>query len=287
MDTPQPPTHARKHQTRPRRRRRRGTPKCRRHAHLDVLVANAGILGAMQPPESLDEDNWKNVFAVNVVRARSGRDLRSRDLGVAWARPGRGLAATVGSDGSSLPPRNCPLGAPAPSITTGAPSPFLSHQDGVFHCARAAYPLLKKSGRAKIVVTSSVAGEPPPAPPPHTHACVSTFLERQRRAAAAVRRRGRASCRADRRRRCCRCSKRSPARHCVPRPPNRSFSNRARPDGLRAAGALLRLKGSAHPAVKEPRARVVRAEGAPRARGALEVSGPQKHGGRACTSATR
>ncbi|KAI8476783.1 MAG: short-chain dehydrogenase/reductase SDR [Monoraphidium minutum] len=66
------------------------------HGHLDVLIANAGILGAMQPPEALDEDNWRNVFAVNV--------------------------------------------------------------DGVFHCARAAHPLLKKSGRAKIVVTSSVAG---------------------------------------------------------------------------------------------------------------------------------
>jgi hypothetical protein len=33
-----------------------------------VLVANAGILGAMQPPELVEEDNWKNIFAVNVVR---------------------------------------------------------------------------------------------------------------------------------------------------------------------------------------------------------------------------
>jgi NAD(P)-dependent dehydrogenase (short-subunit alcohol dehydrogenase family) len=32
-----------------------------------VLVANAGILGLMQPPEELDEENYKNVFAVNVV----------------------------------------------------------------------------------------------------------------------------------------------------------------------------------------------------------------------------
>ncbi|GBF89712.1 2-deoxy-D-gluconate 3-dehydrogenase [Raphidocelis subcapitata] len=67
----------------------------RSHGHLDVLVANAGILGKMQPPEAVEEDNWQNVFAVNV--------------------------------------------------------------DGVFHCVRAAYPLLKKSGRAKVVVTSSVA----------------------------------------------------------------------------------------------------------------------------------
>ncbi|KIZ03766.1 short-chain dehydrogenase/reductase SDR [Monoraphidium neglectum] len=63
---------------------------------LDVLVANAGILGLMQPPEELDEENYKNVFAVNV--------------------------------------------------------------DGVLHATRAAYPLLKKSGCGKIVITSSVAG---------------------------------------------------------------------------------------------------------------------------------
>jgi hypothetical protein len=25
---------------------------------LDVLVANAGILGRMQPPEAVEEDNW-------------------------------------------------------------------------------------------------------------------------------------------------------------------------------------------------------------------------------------
>lgn len=68
----------------------------RAHGHLDILVANAGILGNMQPPEELDEENFKNVFAVNV--------------------------------------------------------------DGVLHSARAAFPLLKKSGRAKIVITSSVAG---------------------------------------------------------------------------------------------------------------------------------
>jgi len=40
----------------------------RAHGHLDVLVANAGILGQMQAPEAVDEENWRNVFAVNVVR---------------------------------------------------------------------------------------------------------------------------------------------------------------------------------------------------------------------------
>lgn len=68
----------------------------RRHSHLDVLVANAGILGQMQAPSEVDEENWKNVFAVNV--------------------------------------------------------------DGVFHSARAAHPLLKKSGHGKIVIAGSVAG---------------------------------------------------------------------------------------------------------------------------------
>lgn len=67
-----------------------------------MLVANAGILGKMSPPEDCEEDNWRDIFAVNV--------------------------------------------------------------DGVFHCARAAHPLLKRaggapgSGAAKVVITGSIAG---------------------------------------------------------------------------------------------------------------------------------
>lgn len=38
------------------------------HGKLDVLVANAGILGMLQQPQEVDEENWKNVFATNVVR---------------------------------------------------------------------------------------------------------------------------------------------------------------------------------------------------------------------------
>lgn len=38
----------------------------RKHGHLEVLVANAGILGEMQKPHELSEDNWRNIFATNV-----------------------------------------------------------------------------------------------------------------------------------------------------------------------------------------------------------------------------
>eukprot|EP00775_Hariotina_reticulata_P012363 gene12363-12498_t len=62
---------------------------------LEVLVANAGILGQMQMPQDCTEENWRDIFATNV--------------------------------------------------------------DGVFHCARAAYPLLKRSHHSKLVITSSVA----------------------------------------------------------------------------------------------------------------------------------
>ena len=31
--------------------------------------------------------------------------------------------------------------------------------DGVFHTCKAAYPLLKKAGKGKIVIVSSIAGE--------------------------------------------------------------------------------------------------------------------------------
>jgi len=64
---------------------------------LDVMVANAGILGGMQIPEELDDENWKNVFATNV--------------------------------------------------------------DGVFHCCRAAYPIMKSNGRGKVIIMSSVASK--------------------------------------------------------------------------------------------------------------------------------
>jgi NAD(P)-dependent dehydrogenase (short-subunit alcohol dehydrogenase family) len=42
----------------------------RAHGRLDVLVANAGILGEQQPPEATDEANWRNIFATNVVGGR-------------------------------------------------------------------------------------------------------------------------------------------------------------------------------------------------------------------------
>ena len=64
---------------------------------LDVLVANAGILGEMALPQETSEENWRNIMDTNL--------------------------------------------------------------DGVFHCARAAYPLLKKSeAGGKVVIMSSVAG---------------------------------------------------------------------------------------------------------------------------------
>lgn len=63
--------------------------------HLDILVANAGIMGEMQIPEMMDTEQWKNVFATNV--------------------------------------------------------------DGVFHCCRAAYPVMKETGRGKVIIMSSAS----------------------------------------------------------------------------------------------------------------------------------
>lgn len=68
----------------------------KKFGRLEILVANAGILGEVQEPQDMTEENWRNVFAVNV--------------------------------------------------------------DGALHCARAAHPLLKQSGRGKVVIMSSVAG---------------------------------------------------------------------------------------------------------------------------------
>lgn len=55
-------------------------PLRRAHGHLDVLVANAGILGQMQPAESVEEDNWRNVFAVNVVSVQRDHCCRPAAL---------------------------------------------------------------------------------------------------------------------------------------------------------------------------------------------------------------
>ena len=110
----------------------------RAHGKLDVLVANAGILGKMQPPEAVDEDNWRNVFAINVVRGRAPR-RRERQQGPAG--------------GMVWPARLAQKHPRTHAWHTGAPA-----QDGVFHTARAAYPLLKKAGGGKVVITSSVAG---------------------------------------------------------------------------------------------------------------------------------
>ncbi|KAF8060462.1 LENG8 [Scenedesmus sp. PABB004] len=38
----------------------------RSFGRLEVLVANAGILGEMQLPQDTDEENWRNIFATNV-----------------------------------------------------------------------------------------------------------------------------------------------------------------------------------------------------------------------------
>lgn len=68
----------------------------KKFGHLDVLVANAAILGEMKKPHETCEENWHDIFATNV--------------------------------------------------------------DGVFHTARSAYPLLKRSKHSKVVITSSIAG---------------------------------------------------------------------------------------------------------------------------------
>eukprot|EP00210_Caulerpa_lentillifera_P002398 g2299.t1 len=88
---------------------KRAVNKCKdKLGLLDILVANAGILGGMQIPEELDDDNWKNVFATNV--------------------------------------------------------------DGVFHCCRAAYPIMKNNGRGKVIIMSSVSS----LTGYHTHAAFSS-----------------------------------------------------------------------------------------------------------------
>lgn len=50
---------------------------------------------------------------------------------------------------------------------------FATNVDGVFHAARAAHPLLKRSPKSKVVITSSVAGVWGCAAGLHAHACVS------------------------------------------------------------------------------------------------------------------
>lgn len=138
---------------RPRARNTRATllkPRAQnvRSAHggkLDVLVANAGILGRMQPPEAVEEDNWcARVLARRPVGICCGGQRRARGRGAAshsWRQQGA---------------RAHPRFSPPP--TRARRNVFAVNVDGVFHCARAAHPLLKAAAGAKVVITSSVAG---------------------------------------------------------------------------------------------------------------------------------
>jgi NAD(P)-dependent dehydrogenase (short-subunit alcohol dehydrogenase family) len=128
-------------------------------------VANAGILGELQRPEEVDEDNWRNIFATNVV-CWIGRRSRSRDAADPHSEPRPWTRLLFRPQDGTLPTlwlhtqfrcRRHIIRLRARILLVTCTGTL---QDGCFHTVRAAYPLLKRaSHRGKVVITSSVAGE--------------------------------------------------------------------------------------------------------------------------------
>lgn len=183
---------------------------CRRKfGRIDILVANAGVLGEMQLPQETTDENWKNVFATNVrcvtvdlattchnrchqtYRVHPcyiltylpclpvGRGGRERERGCDivkaawwwWQTPLRmaTLRTSWRACGQDTHTHHCFLPAwvlhahaalrrPSCRLPLCLPRPAPPQVEGVFHTAKLAHPLLKKSSHAKVVVMSSIAG---------------------------------------------------------------------------------------------------------------------------------
>jgi len=65
-----------------------------RWGRLDILVANAGVLGKLTPISHCDPDAWESVFSVNVTANQ--RLLRSMDMLLRASDAGRVVALTSG-----------------------------------------------------------------------------------------------------------------------------------------------------------------------------------------------
>uniref|UniRef100_A0A383VPX6 Uncharacterized protein n=1 Tax=Tetradesmus obliquus TaxID=3088 RepID=A0A383VPX6_TETOB len=138
----------------------------RKHGHLEVLVANAGILGEMQA---------SSTEAGSSSSGGSSSSSSSSSSSRAWQSPGGAAPAvvptgTTNSPSGSSNSSSSSLAQPqqAAMLLQHGTKPhelsednwrniFATNVDGVFHTVRAAYPLLKQSKHSKVVITSSIA----------------------------------------------------------------------------------------------------------------------------------
>lgn len=113
-------------------------PAARRYGHLELLIANAGILGKMQVGVEL---RFKGLFYV-------------RESAPVCCQVIHLHTATQQSPRQTHPTTQLPQDTTEENWR----DIFSTNVEGVFHVARAAYPLLRRSKQSKVVISGSIAG---------------------------------------------------------------------------------------------------------------------------------